>query len=107
VKYSFHAAAEAELNQAVDYYNTCRLNLGWEFSQEVHAAIQNITVYPEAWTPLSKHTRRCLVRRFPYGVIYQTAGDVIRIIAVMQLNRKPGYWRDRMEPGGRRNSSKE
>jgi len=44
---------------------------------------------------LSKHTRRCLVHRFPYGVIYQVTGEVILIIAVMQLNRKPGYWRGR------------
>ena len=99
MNYSFHAAAETELNQAVDYYNACRPNLGWEFAQEVHAAIQSILACPAAWTSLSKHTRRCLVRRFPYGVIYQIAGDAIRIIAVMQLNRKPGYWRDRtVEP---------
>lgn len=95
MKHSFHAAAEAELNQAVDYYNACRPDLGWEFAQEVHAAIQNILAHPAAWTSLSTHTRRCLVRRFPYGVIYQIAGDAIRIIAVMQLNRKPGYWRSR------------
>ena len=64
MNYSFHAAAEAELNQAVDYYNTCRPDLGWEFAQEVHAAIQSILARPAAWTPLSEHTRR-----FPYGVI--------------------------------------
>ena len=95
MNYSFHAAAEAELNQAVDYYNACRPDLGWEFAEEVYAAIQNILAHPAAWTALSKHTRRCFVRRFPYGIVYQVADDGIRIIAVMHLNRKPGYWRDR------------
>ena len=95
MNYSFHAAAEAELSQAVDYYNACRANLGWEFAQEVHAAIQSILAHPTAWPSLSEHTRRCLVRRFPYGVIYQVAGEEIRIIAVMQLNRKPDYWQGR------------
>jgi len=95
VTYSFHQAAEAELTQAVEYYNACRPNLGWEFAAEVQAAIQNIVAYPEAWTPLSKRARRCLVRRFPYGVIYERRGDTIRIIAVMQLNRKPDYWQGR------------
>jgi hypothetical protein len=28
-------------------------------------------------------------------VVYQAAGDAIRIVAVMQLNRKPGYWQGR------------
>lgn len=92
---SFHAAAEAELNQAVDYYNACRPDLGWEFVEEVHATIRNILQHPAAWTPLSRHTRRCLVRRFPYGVVYQAIADGIRIVAVMHLNRKPDYWQDR------------
>ena len=94
--YGFHSAAEAELNQAVDYYNARRPNLGWEFAAEVHAAIQSILAYPQAWTPLSQRARRCLVRRFPYGVVYERRGDIIRILAVMHLNRKADYWRDRM-----------
>ena len=49
MNYTFHEAAEAELNQAVDYYNSCRPNLGWEFAREVHAAIQNILAHPTAW----------------------------------------------------------
>ena len=48
MNYSFHAAAEAELSQAVDYYNACRADLGWEFAQEVHAAIQSIVAHPMA-----------------------------------------------------------
>lgn len=71
MNYAYHPEAEAELNQAVDYYNSCRPHLGWDFAREVYSAVQNIIAYPEAWTPLSKHTRRCLVHRFPYGVIYQ------------------------------------
>lgn len=93
--YSFHAEAEYELNQAVDYYNECQPLLGWDLAREVRAAIQNIVNFPKAWTRLSKNTRRCLVNRFPYGVIYQIVGEGILIIAVMNLNRKPGYWRER------------
>ncbi len=95
MNYSFHPAAEAELNDAVDYYNACRTDLGWEFAEEVYSAIQNILMHPSAWTSVSKRTRRCLVRRFPYGVIYQEVADTIHIIAVMHLNRKPGYWSGR------------
>ena len=95
MKCAFHPEAEAELSQAVDYYNACQPHLGGDFSREVYATIRNIIAYPKAWTPLSKHTRRCLVHRFPYGVIYQVTGEAILIIAVMQLNRKPGYWQGR------------
>ena len=44
---------------------------------------------------LSSKTRRGLLKRFPYGIVYQPKSDAIIIIAVMQLNRKPGYWSKR------------
>ncbi len=99
MKYSFHTAAEKELNDAVDYYNECQNGLGFEFVNEVYSTIQNILAFPHAWTPLSTNTRRCLTNRFPFGIIYQTTNKEIFIIAVMQLNREPGYWMDREKKG--------
>jgi plasmid stabilization system protein ParE len=95
MKYRFHPEAESELNEAVDYYDACQEGLGLEFAREIHATIENIREFPLAWTPLSQNTRRCLVSRFPYGVVYQPKGDEIVIIAIMQLNRKPDYWSER------------
>lgn len=95
MNFSFHPAAELGLNETADYYNQCRDGLGLEFAREAYPASQNILSFPRAWTPLSKNTRRCLTNRFPDGVIHQIADDKIFIIAVMNLNREPGYWRDR------------
>jgi len=97
MNYTFHPDARAELNEAVDYYDGCQPGLGSEFAREVYVAIQNILIYPEAWTPLSRNTRRCLVHRFPYGVIYQISGGGILVVAIMQLSRRPGYWKGRTE----------
>ena len=97
LKYSFHPSAENELTEAVDYYNAVQRGLGLEFAKEIHHTIQNILSFPNSWTPLSEHTRRCLTNRFPYGVIYQMAVDEIYIIAVMQLSREPEYWMERMK----------
>lgn len=93
---SFHPRAEQELGKAVSYYEECSSGLGLEFAEEVYAAIARIIAYPKAWTRLSKHTRRCLVNRFPFGVIFQVKGSELRIIAVANLNRKPGYWKRRV-----------
>lgn len=95
MKYSFHPAAEEELNEAIDYYNECQDDLGLAFAKEVSKSIKNILSYPQAWPSLSKNTRRCLIKRFPYGIIYQISCDEIYIIAIMQLNRKPTYWEGR------------
>jgi hypothetical protein len=95
LKYSFHPAAEKELNATIDYYNECQSGLGLEFATENYRSIQNILSFPNSWAALSANTRRCLTSRFPYGVIYQTTVEEIFIIAVMQLNKEPGYWKDR------------
>jgi len=41
--------------------------------------------------------RRCLLRRFPYGLIYhEELGDIL-IVAMAHLHRQPEYWRDRLK----------
>lgn len=93
--YYFHPLAEQELDKAVRYYEECCTGLGLEFAEEVYATIARIIAYPKAWTKLSMHTRRCLVNRFPFGIIFQIKGSELRVIAVANLNRKPGYWKRR------------
>lgn len=96
MKLSFLEAAEAELQAAMDYYNLQKSGLGQEFLGEIKATVGRIANFPEAWQPLSQRTRRCLSRRFPYGVIYQIRDDEILIIAVSHLHQKPMYWQDRL-----------
>jgi plasmid stabilization system protein ParE len=95
MKFFFHEHAEAEFDNAVAYYEDRQIGLGIEFAQEVYATIARIIQYPEAWSPMSKNTRRCLVNRFPFGVIYQVKSGSVRIIAVADLRRRPDYWLDR------------
>jgi hypothetical protein len=96
VRFYFHPLADREFDEAVGYYEGCQTGLGLEFAEEVYAAIGRISEYPDAWSEMSKNTRRCLVNRFPYGVIFQVKSDMLRIIAVANLHRPPGYWKDRV-----------
>lgn len=89
-------AADAEFQDAIDYYNTEAAGLGFEFSDEVKAAVARIRNYPKAWTPLSKRTRRCQVNRFPYTIIYELRSESIVIVAVQHHRRKPQNWRKRL-----------
>ena len=96
MRFAFHPLAEEELDTAVAYYEECQVGLGIELAEEVYAAIGRISEFPNAWSKLSENTRRCLVNRFPYGVVFQIEKDLIRIIAVANLRRKPEYWKDRL-----------
>ena len=96
VRFHFHPRAEVEFEEAVRYYEGCQPSLGLEFAEEVYAAIRRVSEYPEAWSAMSKNTRRCLVNRFPYGVLFQVKSGMLRIIAVANLHRHPDYWRNRI-----------
>jgi hypothetical protein len=93
--FSFHPEAEAEFLEAVDYYEEREIGLGYDFSIEVFVTIKNIVNYPTAWPLIEEVVRRCLVNRFPYGVIYSIEQDDIFILSVMHLRRHPDYWKSR------------
>lgn len=95
MRFFFHPFAEKELEESVSYYDKCSTGLGLEFAEEVYATIKRILEYPDAWPKFSKNSRRCLVNRFPYGIIFQIKANMIRIIAVANLHRHPDYWKHR------------
>lgn len=97
MKYSFHSAARLELIEAIAYYEESEKGLGIEFAREVFRSINKIIQFPLAWPKFSEDTRRCLTKRFPYGLLYQILDEEILIIAVTQLNREPDYWKDRIK----------
>jgi len=95
--YGFHSEAAAELEAVLAYYDGEQAGLGRKFLAAVARAISQIRMFPNASPKVSRRSRRCRTRRFPYGLVYQVLDGEIRIIAVMDLRRKPGYWRDREE----------
>ncbi len=91
----FLEVAEDELDDAYEYYEYQQKSLGERFVNEVYASIELIKFYPFAWQKISTNSRRCLVKSFPYGVIYQIRDEQILIVAIANLNRKPNYWINR------------
>ena len=91
----FHPEAETEFVSGIEYYEDCEQGLGLDFAREVHAAIQHVLAYPFTWPVLEGEVRRCLVHRFPYGVLYSIEPDGLFILAIMHLHRRPDYWRER------------
>ncbi|HPQ53182.1 MAG TPA: type II toxin-antitoxin system RelE/ParE family toxin [Spirochaetota bacterium] len=95
MNFCFHESAENEFLLAIEYYESQQPGLGLQFSREVYASITRICEHPLAWEMLDNELRRCITGRFPYGLIYRIVADSIQIIAVMHLNREPGYFRGR------------
>jgi len=88
----FHRLAEHELNEAAQYYDREEPGLGSSFLEEVDRCLQSIEAHPEAGPILRGSVRRRLLRRFPYALLYRIKPNGIRILAVMNLKRRPMYW---------------
>lgn len=77
------------------YYESRVPGLGTSFADAVERTISFIREYPEVGTLVGQSRRRVLVRGFPYGVIYQSMPDLVLVLAIAHLQRRPGYWRSR------------
>lgn len=95
MNFALHPEAESEFYQTVNYLEDCEPGIGKDFAQDVFSTISRITEFPFAWSPLHKNIRRCLCKRFPYGLIYEVHADEIMILAIMHQNREPDYWLSR------------
>jgi len=92
VRVTFNEIAKRELNDAVQYYEQEQAGLGAAFITEVERCVRALVEFPRSSPVVLGSVRRRLCSRFPYGVLYTVTESEIRILAVMNLRRRPGYW---------------
>jgi plasmid stabilization system protein ParE len=92
---SFNSLAEAELREAVHYYESEAPGLGRRFLSVVESALTEILDHPLVGSPLRGDVRRKGLGRFPYQLLYRVAGEEVRILAIMHKRRRPLYWVER------------
>lgn len=88
----FSVVAEKEIQNAADYYESQEPGLGSRFVNELDRATAFILQFPNAWTRISRRSRRCCLRYFPYNVIYSVQGDTITVVTVVHQSRDPEKW---------------
>jgi plasmid stabilization system protein ParE len=92
----FLEAAQREVDDAVAWYDEREEDLGRDFLDELDRVIRRVKSFPLASTEIEPGIRKCLLARFPYGLIYGIDEDLIIVIAVSHLHRQPRYWIDRL-----------
>lgn len=95
MKIFFHPDAALEFKEAIVHYSEIDSALGVDFEAKVEEAVVTAMAFPNAWREIATGIRRCLLRRFPYGIVYRYDDDVFYILAIMHLHKKPNYWKDR------------
>jgi plasmid stabilization system protein ParE len=87
----FHEEASAEYDAAFDWYLERSTDAALKFDAEVNRAVGQISEAPERWASSAHFTRRFLLRRFPFVLIYrERSSDNIQIVAVAHTSREAG-----------------
>ena len=96
----FHPEAQAEVRSARDWYLVRSPAACEAFVAELEFAVDPITLAPYRWPEYMEGTRRCLLRRFPYLLVYRVRPGTIQILAVAHASRRPGCWKRRAGQDG-------
>lgn len=91
------AEAEADLDEAAQWYEQRRAGLGVDLVVQVREALVRVERNPQIPPVVHAGIRRTSVQRFPYGVFYRLRDDRIEVIAVFHDRRDPSLWQRRAE----------
>lgn len=62
------------------------------FIDELSLGITAIADAPTTWPQYVVGTRRYLMRRFPFFIVYRSIDETVQIVAIAHARRRPGYW---------------
>jgi hypothetical protein len=96
VKFSLHPEADEELAGAIRYYSEISPELGISFYREMERLLREACADPHRFRKFDPPARRHFSHDFPYAVIFLEKPDYVWIVAVMNMKRRPGYWRERL-----------
>ena len=91
-----HPEAQLEAEAAVEWYGQRTPHAAGRLVVELRSALERIQQSPNQFPKLAFQTRRMVLGRFPYLVVFRETQTEIEIVAVAHGRRRPGYWRERL-----------
>lgn len=88
--------AQAEFDEAFDYYEAQRPGLGLAFAARVQEVFDRLGANPRLHAAVFADVRKAAVARFPYRVYYREETVRIQILSVFHTARDPAIWRGRV-----------
>ena len=85
-----------EIIAALEYYEEQASGLASSLDSDLTRSLDFIKASPNLGSPFQSGTRRVLLHRFPYIIVYKELEDEILVVAFAHHKQRPGYWRDRI-----------
>jgi len=92
VSVRFLEEAAHEFHRAISYYEEKSPGLGAELLTDVERLESLLAANPDLGSPGPSGTRRLLLRRFPFILVYILVDREPLIVAFAHQRRAPGYW---------------
>lgn len=96
VRVEFAPEALREIDDAFEWYLERSLQAAEAFVREIDGAFALIASSPDIWPSFESGTRRYVLRKFPYDIIYREVPTGVEVVAVAHQKRRPRYWRGRL-----------
>ena len=90
------SAAEAELTDALEWYEANATKAAPKFLDEFEALSRRLAENPRRFPVLEGEVRRAGFRRYPYGLLFVVGLDGVKVFACFHASRDPRRWRDRI-----------
>ena len=88
--------AACDIEEAARFYESRRNGLAAVFRKAVAEALARIVAATEHCRVIRSDIRQCRVRKFPYAVLYHYDGEIVDVLVVTHLHRKPDWWMERV-----------
>lgn len=90
-----HADARDEYAAAYAWYEERNPGAALRFAAAIEKALRLIPQTPELWGKIDDEHRRCVVKGFPYAIIYLVHEELVHVIAFAHSRRRADYWQQR------------
>jgi toxin ParE1/3/4 len=91
-----HPEAVAEARAAAQWYRERSALAANAFLAELDGAVERIARNPEMYPNYVQGTRRYLLQRFPFYLVYREVAEKLEVVAIAHGRRRPGYWKKRI-----------
>lgn len=77
----------SEISEALEWYLARSFHAAEAFEEELESAIDLVASSPSTWPRFAAGTRRYVLRKLPYSLIYREFPHGIKVIALMHEKR--------------------
>lgn len=91
----FRPVAQAEFDEAYDWYERQGTGLGDVFATRVQEVLHRLAATPLVHSVVLRDIRKAVVQQFPYCVYYRVKKTRIVVISVFHTRRDPRIWQSR------------